>query len=773
MTTVTRLKRKARRVAKQTPLLRGVLRRYDNARKAANPAPAKTPARPAAAKKAAPKKPAGKPVDFGTLVATLAGARWIGPTTYELTGWVYGSKVAATLNPPKLRVWLTGPDGSKINTTVEQRSDLRANTTAADGKLDRAGAGFRAVVDLAPLLTGDATELAVRCALTKGPTTVEGALTGRLGTGSAGSLVPSAPVPAEDSGPRYIEPVWKDPSKDSANPSTGSGSGLSFARRDGEPAVVSPAPVMITEWAVVDPGSPRIRAAGWVAEDVEPDDLVFELRGPLGSVPGTVEWKRRGFTLEIGLQASFWNGPVAPLSIGMYKLWAGTGTDPVAVRLAPEPIADLPTEFESTKLNATLTRTGKDVPSVHVDPPLRADEAGPYAFARQQTRYWNTPSTLDGSVYFESFYGRSATDSPRAIHEELVRRGTDRTLYWTVADYSVQLPEGATPLLWRSREWFEVLSQASYFFHNCGAPIPLRKHKRPGQTVVQTWHGTPLKLLGNDRPVNRDRANYKKIQVGLSSDWDYLLAQNTYAAEIFRDAYFYDGPLLELGYPRNDTLATTSADEVARIRAGLGIAPDKKVVLYAPTWRDGEGHIVGYLDLEWLTRQLGPDYVFLLRGHTNSLRPRRARLRYQHHRRDLAPAAERSAVGRRHRDHRLLVDHVRLHGDREADPVLRARLRRLPGSASWALLRPRGQRARAGPLQQGGPGRVAAVGRPAAHRARRRVRRLGGQVQSARRRSGRRARGGRRVRRIEVVGSLRGAPRGIERGSSPFAVERR
>ena len=433
--------------------------------------------------------------------------------------------------------------------------------------------------------------------------------------------MPSAPVPAEDSGPRYIEPVWKDPSKDSVNPSTGSGSGLSFARRDGEPAAVPPAPVMITEWTVVDPGSPRIRAAGWVAEDVEPDDLVFELRGPLGSVPGTVEWKRRGFTLEIGLQASFWNGPVAPLSIGMYKLWAGTGTDPVAVRLAPEPIADLPTEFESTKLNATLTRTGKDVPSVHVDPPLRADEAGPYAFARQQTRYWNTPSTLDGSVYFESFYGRSATDSPRAIHEELVRRGTDRTLYWTVADYSVQLPEGATPLLWRSREWFEVLSQASYFFHNCGAPIPLRKHKRPGQTVVQTWHGTPLKLLGNDRPVNRDRANYKKLQVGLSSDWDYLLAQNGYAAEIFRDAYFFDGPLLELGYPRNDTLATTSADEVARIRAGLGIAPDKKVVLYAPTWRDGEGHIVGYLDLEWLTQQLGPDYVFLLRGHTNSLRP--------------------------------------------------------------------------------------------------------------------------------------------------------
>lgn len=346
MTTVTRLKRKARRVAKQTPLLRGVLRRYDNARKAANPSPAKAPAaKPAAPKKAA--KPAGKPVDFGTLVATVAGAKWIGPTTYELTGWVYGSKVAATLNPPKLKVWLTAPDGTTINTTVQQRIDLRANTTAADGKQDRSGAGFRAVVDLAPLLTGTATELAVRCALTKGPTTVDTPLTARLGTGSAGSLIPSAAAPADDAGLRFVEPVWADPSTGSGN------AGLSFVRRDGEPPAVQPAPVMITEWTIVDPGSPRVRAAGWVAEDLDPDQLGFELRGPLGSVTGTVEWRRRSFTLELGLQASFWNGPVSPLSIGTYKLWVGKrsadgGAESVAARLAPERIAELPVEFEST-----------------------------------------------------------------------------------------------------------------------------------------------------------------------------------------------------------------------------------------------------------------------------------------------------------------------------------------------------------------------------------------------------------------------------------------
>lgn len=606
---MTRLKRRIRRVVKRTPVLNGLLRRYDSARKAAAPPPA---AKKAPAKKAAPKpakKAAATKINFGDLVFVVAGVRWLGPATYELTGWAYGSKLAATINPPALRIWLAGGDTS-VEATVEQRTDLRANLYASDDKHDRSGAGFRAVVDLKPLLTStDTDRLTLRCALTQLGSTIEGTATGRQDQGSAGSLVPSGGGAGPDNAPRYLQPVWAKED------------GLSVVRRDGVPPRPAAAPVMITEWTAYDPGSPRIRAAGWVAEDVEPETISLELRGPLGSVPAELTWQRRGFTLTLDLEASFWNGPVAPLSIGHYRLWALRDGESIDVRLAPEAIADLPVEFESSRLNATLGRAAKDVPSVHVAPPLRVDEAGLYAFRQQRDRYWSTPSERDGSVYFESFYARSATDSPRAIHEELVRRGTDRTLYWTVADYSVPLPEGATPLLWKSREWFEVLGKASYFFHNCGAPIPLRKHKRPGQTVVQTWHGTPLKLLGNDRPVNRDRANYEKLQKGLSSDWDFLLAQNTYAADIFREAYFYDGPLLELGYPRNDTLVTTPPEQVAAIREGLGLRPDQKVILYAPTWRDGEGHVVGYLDLEWLGRQLGPDYVFLLRGHTNSLRP--------------------------------------------------------------------------------------------------------------------------------------------------------
>src|SRR5690606_39090529 len=202
---VTRLKRKVRRAAKRNPLLRRMLHRYDSARKPASPAPARkgankattTPAKGPAKKAAKPAKAPAKPVDFGDLVAVLAGARWLGPTRYELTGWVYGSKVAATLHPPKLRIWFAGGE-KPVTAQVEQRTDLRANLTAADGKRDRSGAGFRAVVDLSGLLTGPVTELTARCSLTQQQSRIEGTFTKRISLGSAGSLAPSEVTDTSD-----------------------------------------------------------------------------------------------------------------------------------------------------------------------------------------------------------------------------------------------------------------------------------------------------------------------------------------------------------------------------------------------------------------------------------------------------------------------------------------------------------------------------------------------------------------------------------------------
>jgi CDP-glycerol glycerophosphotransferase len=89
-----------------------------------------------------------------------------------------------------------------------------------------------------------------------------------------------------------------------------------------------------------------------------------------------------------------------------------------------------------------------------------------------------------------------------------------------------------------------------------------------------------------------------------------------------RRAFSYDGDVCESGYPRNDLLCSGEAPQVAeRVRRRLGLPDGKRVVLYAPTWRDNQYYASGRyrfdfrLDLERAWQQLGDDYVVLLRGH--------------------------------------------------------------------------------------------------------------------------------------------------------------
>src|SRR5699024_6582047 len=82
------------------------------------------------------------------------------------------------------------------------------------------------------------------------------------------------------------------------------------------------------------------------------------------------------------------------------------------------------------------------------------------------------------------------------------------------------------------------------------------------------------------------------------------------------------GKFIESGYPRNDILYTkNTADDIVAIKQKLGIPTEKKVILYAPTWRDDEFYGKGKykftlaLDLQKMQARLGDEYIVLLRMH--------------------------------------------------------------------------------------------------------------------------------------------------------------
>jgi CDP-glycerol glycerophosphotransferase len=97
--------------------------------------------------------------------------------------------------------------------------------------------------------------------------------------------------------------------------------------------------------------------------------------------------------------------------------------------------------------------------------------------------------------------------------------------------------------------------------------------------------------------------------------WNVLLAQNPYAARILGKAYaFLTRPVWVEGYPRNDVLTTGDG---MKTRVALGIRPDDKVILYAPTWRDDRSEMVDFVDPAVLAE--ATDSVVLVRGHSRTL----------------------------------------------------------------------------------------------------------------------------------------------------------
>ena len=213
-------------------------------------------------------------------------------------------------------------------------------------------------------------------------------------------------------------------------------------------------------------------------------------------------------------------------------------------------------------------------------------------------------------------------DNPAAIARALAAREPGLDLVWVVDDPSVEVPEGMRAVARRTPGWFEALAGAHAYVSNAAAPPWFAK--KPGQIHLQTWHGTPLKRIGEDRgPGDLNTWRHRRSLARQAACWDGFVSPSPFCSEVFRSAFSYDGQMLEIGYPRNDLLLSAGAPDVrARTRRRLGVGDDQRVVLYAPTWREYLGVRDSkplFLDPTRLVAEM-PGAVVLVRGHYNASR---------------------------------------------------------------------------------------------------------------------------------------------------------
>ncbi|MHC9537652.1 bifunctional glycosyltransferase/CDP-glycerol:glycerophosphate glycerophosphotransferase [Dellaglioa sp. BT-FLS60] len=229
-------------------------------------------------------------------------------------------------------------------------------------------------------------------------------------------------------------------------------------------------------------------------------------------------------------------------------------------------------------------------------------------------------------IIFESFFGRKYSDNPKAIYEYMKNRYPEYKMYWNVnKEYETYFKEHHIPYVIRfSFKGIFKQARAKYWFTNVRRPLWWVKPE--GATIIQTWHGTPLKTIGVDVNTGSmpgvDAAKYHSQVTKDSDRWDYAVTPNQYSSDIFRQAFRLNrNQMINSGYPRNDILTNYTQSDIEKIKSNLGLNSDKKIILYAPTWRDNEYVKADYftanlhLDLDKMKAEFGDDIIVLVRTH--------------------------------------------------------------------------------------------------------------------------------------------------------------
>ncbi|MGH3324249.1 MAG: CDP-glycerol glycerophosphotransferase family protein, partial [Streptomyces sp.] len=371
----------------------------------------------------------------------------------------------------------------------------------------------------------------------------------------------------------------------------------------------------------------RFALAGVTQERLDEPVLVVTARDRFDEKTVPVRLGRNG-SFEASFSPATMSGAsgTLPLKCGRWNFFLRSPelVNDVPFVIDRQAVSRFPVEGEHRGRRYAFEARWHDFPQLNCLSDLSVMEHGAYRQNRLLEDVYRAGrrNPLRDAVLYISYNGKQYSDSPRAVHEEMLRRGVEIEHLWLVRDSQVELPPTVTGVRMWGTEWYEALARCRYIVTN--AHLPHWLERREGQVIVQTWHGTMLKKIGLDIEAPVFDSDYHERLRAEAGQWSLLVSANRFSTPILERAMAYDGPILEAGYPRNDYLY--AADQEVRTkdtRKRLGLPEGRKVVLYAPTWRDHLSHRRGHfrfdlrLDIEAARRYLGDDHVLLIRRHSN------------------------------------------------------------------------------------------------------------------------------------------------------------
>lgn len=216
-------------------------------------------------------------------------------------------------------------------------------------------------------------------------------------------------------------------------------------------------------------------------------------------------------------------------------------------------------------------------------------------------------------VMFQSLIGRNYGDSPRVIFEAMKKDPAFKGFkyVWAFDDPEKFHVDGADKIKLTSMSYFMTALKSGVWVANVNIERGLMF--KPQKTIfLNTGHGAQFKLDGNAQK-NRNDYDY--------SDVDFFCAFSEFDRNIIvRDYKVHREAVVKCGIPRDDELYEVNQEKIDALREKFDIPEGKKVVLYAPTWRDSDDGGSSYtiappIEISEWRKMLGDEYILIFRMH--------------------------------------------------------------------------------------------------------------------------------------------------------------
>lgn len=219
-------------------------------------------------------------------------------------------------------------------------------------------------------------------------------------------------------------------------------------------------------------------------------------------------------------------------------------------------------------------------------------------------------------VAFVSMHNENFCDALGAVRDELKKRGGYDFVYITRQDLSLSNPLKALAFfIVNSR----LLATAEYVFLNDNF-LPMGKlNFRKEAVITQLWHAEgAFKKFGLHIPQNDA---LRKAEIAANSKLSFVVCSSEGVRKIYAEAFgVNEEKVLPLGAPRVDYLKNEKNRESAlrEIHEKYPQTKNKKIILYAPTFRDDPERDKGILNrfnIQMVKAALDGEYEIFIRLH--------------------------------------------------------------------------------------------------------------------------------------------------------------